>query len=112
MTKLILGIGFILLIAGGVRAEANPGYGTVTCVPQCVQRSIQGTCWNFGQDYCGYGPGVDCVPRCVQRTIHGTCTNWGSDYCGDFYPECTLHCVKRFIGSGRCLQYGPDACAG
>ncbi len=78
------------------------------CVPRCVRRSISGTCWQYGRDFCFPSPGTACIPQCVSRSVHERCMNYTIDYCG-VYPICEPVCSRRSI-NGNCMSWGADQC--
>lgn len=94
---------FLFLLALTQIASAD-----VMCVRRCIQRSINGTCFKWGSDFCGMAPETACIPHCIRRSPNTRCMGYGHDFCG-YAPDCTLHCQNVGV-SGNCLQYGADAC--
>lgn len=51
----------------------------VTCVKRCRSRMSDGSCINYGSDYCG--PNASCTPNCTSRLSNGDCNVYGEDIC-------------------------------
>lgn len=49
------------------------------CVPRCTARNGSGTCYQYGEDFCGYN--AECVPNCTARNGSGRCYQYGPDQC-------------------------------
>lgn len=78
----------------------------VNCVPNCIDRRSDGTCRNFGADFCGRNP--TCAETCSDRRSDGTCRNYGADFCGA-WASCSPNCTDR-RSDGTCRNYGADIC--
>jgi hypothetical protein len=79
---------------------------TVSCVKNCNSRFSDGSCANYGPDYCG--PRANCSARCTSRYSDGSCAHYVADFCGP-EAQCTPNCRSRY-SDGTCASYGEDAC--
>lgn len=77
------------------------------CVTNCASRWSDGSCRQYGQDYCGRNP--VCIPKCQARFPEGSCRDYGADLCGEAPLRCVQNCTARF-SDGSCRDYGPDVC--
>lgn len=89
------------------RARCDDNNTPVTCVPNCAVRYSDGSCREFGRDYCGRN--AVCVARCSDRYSDGTCRTYDSDFCGEGRASCVRQCVERY-SDGNCRDYGADVC--
>ena len=76
------------------------------CAVNCTHRGIDGSCENYGADFCG--PDANCAVNCTQRGIGGNCESYDVDFCGP-NANCAENCTHRGI-DGSCESYGPDLC--
>lgn len=81
--------------------------GQGDCVKNCVSRYADGTCRQYGPDYCGRQP--VCVAKCESRYADGTCRTYGADACGEAPLNCVANCNSRYT-DGTCRTYAADHC--
>jgi len=79
----------------------------VTCIPNCTVRWSDGSCRQYGADFCGRNP--SCVTNCSVRWSDGTCRDYGPDFCGEGRVTCTPVCTSRW-SDGSCRTWGADIC--
>jgi hypothetical protein len=77
-----------------------------TCVRNCTARWSDGSCREYGPDFCG--PDASCTQYCSARWSDGSCREYGPDQCGRDIT-CTPHCLDRW-SNGSCREWGPDIC--
>lgn len=83
------------------------GSSQIVCVPHCVARYSDGSCRQYGADFCGPAP-AKCIPYCTDRYSDGSCRTYGVDICGTD-PHCVKRCQSRY-SDGSCRQYAADYC--
>ncbi len=83
--------------------DADP----VNCIPNCTSRWSDGSCREYGSDFCGRDP--SCVSHCTSRWSDGSCREYSSDFCGEGSVSCTMNCTSRW-SDGSCREYGADIC--
>ena len=91
-------------------AQANRDYcggAQQTCVQNCTARYSDGSCREYGADYCGRDP--VCTPYCTARYSDGSCREYSADRCGERPLTCAQNCTARY-SAGTCREYGPDHC--
>lgn len=76
------------------------------CAPNCISRGSNGTCYSYSSDFCGSN--ANCAEKCISRGSNGTCYNYTADHCG-IYAHCTANCLSRG-SNGTCYNYGADIC--
>jgi hypothetical protein len=79
----------------------------VTCVASCNARWANGTCQQFGPDYCASG--ATCTAHVIERWSNGTAKTYASDYCVAGQGTCIPHCAARW-SNGTCKAYDADVC--
>lgn len=77
------------------------------CILNCVRRYSDGSCRDYGPDYCGRDP--HCVVQCSRRYSDGTCRDYDTDFCAEGRTACVSQCVSRY-SDGTCRDYGADVC--
>jgi hypothetical protein len=88
-----------------VAAQAVPAFEGA-CARNCEARWSDGTCREYGEDYCG--PYAACAAQCVARWSDGSCRDWGADYCGP-HASCDSYCAEHW-SDGSCRDWGADRC--
>lgn len=81
--------------------------GNVVCVPNCTARYADGSCYQYGPDFCGRRPA--CIARCSARYSDASCRTWAADLCGEEPLNCAVQCTSRYV-DGSCRTYGADHC--
>lgn len=80
----------------------------ISCIARCAARYSNGSCYQYGQDYCGVQPA--CTQYCTARYSNGSCYQYGQDICNnDGGVSCVPNCTARY-SNGQCYEYGPDIC--
>jgi hypothetical protein len=83
------------------------GGGQTKCIADCTSRYSDGTCSQYGSDFCAVNP--QCVAAATSRYSDGTVSQYGPDFCGEQPVNCVAHCTSRY-SDGTCSGYGADAC--
>lgn len=81
--------------------------GEIECVPNCERRYSDGSCRQYGQDFCARN--AVCQAKCQRRYSDGSCREYGADVCGSAPLSCVRQCVARY-SDGSCREYGEDIC--
>lgn len=81
--------------------------GGTDCIPHCVDRYNDGSCRDYGPDFCARNP--VCVPKATDRYNDGSVRDYAADHCGSGPRQCVAQCNSRYA-DGTCRDYGGDFC--